>query len=273
MGRCKLNFNIFLMCFDNLRVNILFCGTIKQKSFEGRKANENGIVKTLWCYGCIGSNGNKHECQRNVCPDYVSAAYTRRSQESAPLLMDLVKRLTSIMADQGIIEREEQVVYDYGVRQGFWLLVNLVTAILFGLWLCMLPQCLIFLWAYMVLRTFAGGYHARTPILCYMEGSLVIIAALLMIKHGIWLWNTLIAGVFLILAGSIVMILAPVEDKNKPLDNLERVVYGRRAKIIVVIEIGVVIVARVLGLQIISSSITVAVYLMAIILIVGNIRK
>lgn len=182
--------------------------------------------------------------------------------------MNLAKRLTRIMVNQGIIKQEEQAIYDYGLRQGFWMVVNFATTLLLGFWLSMLPQCLIFLVAYMVLRTFAGGYHARTPIRCYLAGGLLTIVALLMIKYGAW--NTLIGGVFVILAGSIVVILAPVEDSNKPLDNIERVIYGRKVKIIVVLEVGITLFAKMLGWTMISSSIAVAICLMAGILILGK---
>lgn len=107
---------------------------------------------------------------------------------------------------------------------------------------------------------------------CYIEGSILIIAALLMIKYVAL--TSLISGIFVIVAGNIVLILAPVENKNKPLDNLERIIYGRPAKIIVVVEMSMILIARILDSQAISSSsIAVAIYFMAGMLVVGKVSK
>ena len=85
---------------------------------------------------------------------------------------------------------------------------------------------------FMILQRYAGSYHAPSRKICYI-GSMIMIAGNLYTfqKVTLSLEQQLLVLIFLLL---IIIFLAPVECRNKRLDEKERKIYGKRAKIICV---------------------------------------
>ena len=91
---------------------------------------------------------------------------------------------------------------------------NIITTLLVG---CILGDGMAkycFLLAYIPIRSYAGGYHAKTPVRCYCISVILITATLLAMKYVTLTPATCWGG---ILGSSVlIFILAPIEDKNKP---------------------------------------------------------
>jgi accessory gene regulator B len=52
-----------------------------------------------------------------------------------------------------------------------------------GLALSFLAESMVFLATYMLIRTYAGGYHAKTQLGCYIFSTVAVTVILLGIKH------------------------------------------------------------------------------------------
>lgn len=85
---------------------------------------------------------------------------------------------------------------------------------------------IVFTITFKFLRTYAGGYHAKTRMRCSILSYATMAGVLIAIKllpenifYGLIVW---------ILAGVVVLYLAPVEAQTKPLDDLERCVYRKK---------------------------------------------
>jgi accessory gene regulator B len=76
-----------------------------------------------------------------------------------------------------------------------------------------------------------------------------------------------------IAAGIIIIVLAPVEDSNKPLDEIEANVYKKRTSTVLIVEICVFLIATVLGLDQIVYCITVSLLVLSVMLILGKIKN
>lgn len=143
--------------------------------------------------------------------------------------------ITQNLYDKQIISKEDMDLYKYGFNMGLTVVLNLISTILIGVIMGMVFESIAFLAFYIPLRSYAGGYHAKTPWRCYFV-SLFIIAAVLAFCRFVPL-NFVIYG-SLLAAGSIVCIfLAPVQTDNKPLDDLERQRYRKISIVILLIEI------------------------------------
>lgn len=139
-------------------------------------------------------------------------------------------------ADQGIINGDETDIYQFGLRQLFFFVVNMITAITIGIVVGMLQECLVFSLAYMLLRRYTGGYHAKTSIRCYFLSILMVVVVLFSIKAAIlYEWNDfcIIATMF---SGVVIYLKAPIESENKPLDDAEYRKYRKCSLIIMIIE-------------------------------------
>ena len=58
--------------------------------------------------------------------------------------------------------------------------------IIIGLLFNMICESIIFMVSYSILRIYAGGYHASTPIRCYLFSIVMIVAVLLLMKSIPW---------------------------------------------------------------------------------------
>lgn len=91
----------------------------------------------------------------------------------------LSHRIADLFVKNEVIACEDKDVYIYGLEQGFLMLTNIVTTILIGLVFRMVWQSIVFMMAYIPLRIYAGGYHTKTQLRCYLFSILLIVLSLL----------------------------------------------------------------------------------------------
>ena len=180
-------------------------------------------------------------------------------------------RITDSLVEAGAVPTEDKALYEYGIRQGILLVINIATAVLIGLVLGMFWQSIIFLLAYNPVRTYSGGYHARTALLCYLLSIPMMLVVLLGIK--MIPWNGYICAAALICAVVIIVILAPVADPNKPLNEREKIVYKGRARTYSAIFFGAALMLWFVGMRQVSLSIVMALGVAAVMLVIGAIKN
>lgn len=127
----------------------------------------------------------------------------------------------------------EKAVYAYSIEVLLSLLLNLIILTVAAHVLNKKFELLIFIIFFSGLRTFAGGYHARTHTECiFLSFSIFIISAMCgtyLKQYGeIILVSGVIFSVFM------VFWLAPSETENKPLSKSERKKYKVISRVIVI---------------------------------------
>lgn len=147
----------------------------------------------------------------------------------------IAERITENMEDNHIIKHDDRELYVYGFNQGLNILLNLITTLVVGLLFRNILELAIFMATYIPLRSFAGGYHAKTPVRCYIFSIILILAFSLMMKYVHF--TIFICSIMIVVSSSIILFLAPVEDKNKPIDEREQNVYRKKSFIILAVEI------------------------------------
>lgn len=106
------------------------------------------------------------------------------------------ERISNNIVTSGTIEPEDKELYFFGIQQGLTILLNIGTTIAIGLLLNTLWQLTIFTTALIALKSYSGGYHARTPQRCYVVSTIVTIIASLLMKYAVL--HTLIYIVLLV---------------------------------------------------------------------------
>lgn len=144
-------------------------------------------------------------------------------------------RIAERFVEKKAILSEEKELYRFGIQQGLSIVLNIITTFVIGLAFQMVIESFLFLIIYIPLRSYAGGIHAKTANRCYIFSSLMIIAVLSAIKF--FPFGNLICSYLSVISGIIIFLLAPVETENKRLDDMERIVYRRRARLILGVEI------------------------------------
>lgn len=172
------------------------------------------------------------------------------------------EKLTNRFIQQSIIDYSSREIYLFGLEQLFTTLLNIITTVIIGILLGEFWQGFLFVVLFMVLRSYAGGYHASTSARCYLLTSVIIAIALSVIKYINF--NMFVCLGLLMISGVVILVLSPVEAKNKPLDNIEYVIYRKKAVVIWATEFVCAIVCLVLNLGDLSECVMMAHIILAL---------
>ncbi len=181
------------------------------------------------------------------------------------------ERVVTLLQGNGIIREEDRELYIYGLQQGFIIIWNILTTVTIGIILGQVWESILFMFAYFPLRSCAGGYHAKTPLRCYLLSIFMAIAALISMRLPIW--NSVIGLVSVIGSSVVILLLAPVEDSNKPLDAAETVVFKKRTKAVLYVLVGMVVISQIVRLPDVSHCIMLALITLSIMLVLGKLKN
>lgn len=185
--------------------------------------------------------------------------------------MDISEKFANKLINMQLISSEEKDIYSYGFKQGFLLLLNTVTIIVVGFIFNMVWQTIIFMVAYSFIRDYAGGYHAKTPFRCYLFSIAMITTVLWLIK--LIPWNGFICFIITVTSSIVILLIAPVEDSNKPLDRKEKEIFRKRTNINLSVLIGVILFFWFMGGKQISINIVMGIYMISAMLVLGKIKN
>lgn len=175
------------------------------------------------------------------------------------------------LAQLKVISLDDYELYRYGIQQGLVLVMNFVSVILISIILGMFIECIAFLLAYVPLRSYAGGFHAKTHVRCYAYSMMIIIGIFLAMR---FLSIPLRVYVSLTIFGiASVIFLAPVEDKNKVLDKKEHTVYRKRAIEILLIIVLFQIVLLYIHAMNLFGAVALSQFVLGVLLIIGQIKN
>ena len=182
------------------------------------------------------------------------------------------EKIIDLFIDKGLILKEEKELFICALEQLIAYILNIFSMIIIGIIFKMLFEAILFTLTYIPIRIYAGGYHSKTQFRCYIFSLIMLISVLLILNIDL-LANSILIILLTIIAGFIIVLLAPVEDKNKPLDNTEIEVYTKRT--LRNLFIIILILSIFLILKKINFSLCIAISLLcnAIMLILGKIKN
>ena len=189
--------------------------------------------------------------------------------------MEFLERLSCKIGDDlvqsNIVKEEDAEIYIYGINQILTSVFNVSSALIIGLILGTFFETVVFMAAYIPLRIFAGGYHAKTSLRCYIFSVIMLVIVSLDIKYlplAEWVYYAI-----LLAAAIVVLVLSPVEDRNKPLDEIEHKVYKRRAIFIAAAELLIGLALRLAGLSNLFVAVVYSFCMLSIMLVAGKVKN
>lgn len=148
------------------------------------------------------------------------------------MIKKIAAQITKFICKGSDTSADMREVYQYGIELTLSTILNIFWIVLASVILSDIFSGLIFLAVFMIIRPFTGGYHAKT----YFKCNVVFILAFLLVWCARW-GISIISDVELsyrlleaiVLLGLIPVIMyAPIENENKPIDRNKR----RRCRII-----------------------------------------
>ena len=183
----------------------------------------------------------------------------------------LSEKLTGKLIRAGIISETDTDVYVYGFFQLAMMLLNIVTTLFLGILFQLLIPCILLNLSYIPLRINAGGHHADSPMKCYINSTIMIAALLAVIK---WIpIHPAVSAVLLVLSGGVIWILAPVEAENNPWEDTEKLIYRRKSRVILGIEIIAFVITLIFTKKWVSETIALGVFTECLMLLVGAVKN
>lgn len=177
----------------------------------------------------------------------------------------------TLQCQRGILGEKEGRLYTYAYglllnKIAIYAIIAIVGTIT-GNWIEMFS----FLLPFTLLRQYAGGIHLKKSISCicvssflvFICGEYLAIDSMMGVSFRI-VWFVSIVIIFL---------LAPVDTGSKRLDKVERKIYGKRARTLLVIEFILAFCFETVGISIIAKGIAVAHIILASGLILGRLKN
>lgn len=132
----------------------------------------------------------------------------------------LSEKITDYIIRTGAISDEWYEVYQYGFQVGLEMLSCMVVCCGISIYLHMIPEFIVFIGIFILLRSYAGGIHLNSYFSCFLCSVTVQTMVLLFNKKYIFpfsiAWVVILSGAFLILKE------APVESINRELEDDEK---------------------------------------------------
>lgn len=136
----------------------------------------------------------------------------------------MISKFINILITNNIISSEERSIYEYGLSQIPHMMINIIFSIFIGYIFNLLPEVIFFQIIYIGIRSYSGGYHAKTRIRCTILSSLIIIFACILITVLIELnykYKFSILYILGIFSSAFIYCLSPIQSANNPLTKCE----------------------------------------------------
>ncbi|WP_124066819.1 accessory gene regulator B family protein [Clostridium sp. E02] len=152
------------------------------------------------------------------------------------MIQRLSQHIVSWQIEKNILSNEQRPLYLYAYEVLINQLVNVLIAVIIAIVLKAPIPVFVFLISYIPLRSYCGGYHARTNGGCTVVSALLVLVVCLLehyITGGLALY---LPPVGVAISGVLIYFFAPAPDKNKPLDEAETIRYRKKSRQIWLIE-------------------------------------
>jgi len=166
------------------------------------------------------------------------------------MLNRLGKRIAQFFYVNSIIKEKEDIeVYAYGLEILISSLSSILAVLLIGIFCNQLIGSILFFLAFIPLRTYSGGYHAKTHAMCFVILIVVYIINLISISY---IADSIIVNAILMsmmFSSVVIYTLAPIDDKNKRLSEMQKKKYRRIALYILIAQIVIVTTLLMVGMS------------------------
>ncbi len=195
------------------------------------------------------------------------------SRRQIKLISKLSERIAAGLKQSSIINEDDVELYAYG----FYILISkllfLIIALILGVILNIVFESIVFYVSFSIIRAYAGGVHANKEWKCFLYTSVSIIMCALGIKVFINLKPTVLFAVILMISSLIIIIISPLDTKEKPLSAKEKEKYYMISAIVLLSYILVILLLSKLGIMKVCYAIMIAIFLESILLMAGLVQN
>ncbi|MBR5682396.1 MAG: accessory gene regulator B family protein [Ruminococcus sp.] len=185
------------------------------------------------------------------------------------LLDPIMKKLL----DRGFVDDENAEIVRYGLE--LLIMKTIISAMMIATALITqsVPEVMVFVLSYALLRGCCGGYHAGSRIVCFIL-SMFLLSAVISAVKLIGGTAALFTSIGFICMGVVLILsLAPVDTPNKPFDITERQVFRKRSVLVSCAALLLWTVFAVFRLYNFALTVSAAVFITGLLLAAGRLKN
>lgn len=189
------------------------------------------------------------------------------------MIKRLSENIASFLLRQDVIQKEEKEIYVYGFEYIISIAISIISILVTAITLNCMIETIGLVFGFMIIRSVAGGYHAKTHFRCQLSSYMVYLINILMLCAIDRYLNSLLILKLSILAVLIIFAFAPIDHPNKPFSEEEFIIFKKKSRqfvvaLTVITFIGSLIFERyqILFLSIVFGVLTAAISILTVII-------
>ncbi|MBO5210034.1 MAG: accessory gene regulator B family protein [Lachnospiraceae bacterium] len=159
------------------------------------------------------------------------------------MLEQITHKIVNHQIEKGILQESDRNIYQYGYQMLMEFGINILTSIVIAILFQAFEIVIVFTIAYLMMRGYAGGYHAKTSVGCFGMSAGILILSILAVQKLTELamawWILLVIEVVMM---PVIFIGTPIPVKNKPITNNEYLHFKKKVKQIYCIELVIIMI-------------------------------
>lgn len=184
-----------------------------------------------------------------------------------------VRKLVDGQIEKGALKEEDKSIYRYGYQVLLEFCVNIIVSAVIAAAFQAYEIVIVFTIAYLLIRGYAGGYHARTSLGCFCLSACMLISVIVIVQFidagNPARWPLLVPEVVIV---PFIFKYAPVPVANRPVSDNERVHFRKKVRQIYCIELTMALILLYFGMTTCAMSIL-AVHAVLFVMIMLQILK
>lgn len=187
------------------------------------------------------------------------------------MIVKLSRKIAILLCKHGVVPDEDFEVYCYSFEILLSTVLNTLLILVVAVITNTFFKSFAFAACFFHLRRLCGGVHAKTHFVC-ISSMMVIYVAFLISSPQI---SINLLGVILLSCAeiTIVFLLAPVEDFNKPLLDSERIEYGKQSRMFTIFVVTLSLVLFLLNYPTLAVAVQFSLVSVCALLILGKISN
>ena len=140
------------------------------------------------------------------------------------MISEISKKISLFLCHKNIIENEDIEIYKYGFETICSTIIGFVITLAIGMIFRMFFLSIAYYVIFVTIRQFTGGYHANSYFKCNLTFAVVTTLVFGFTKMAVYSQTYTIPNhiLFLVLSFIVILHFAPVENENKPLDQMQK---------------------------------------------------
>ena len=186
----------------------------------------------------------------------------------------LIDKIFYYFSEEDEMDTDKAEIIKYGLeiiilKSIFW-----ITALIIGIIMGCFWESIVYLVMFAVLRSYAGGYHAKSRTRCFIQSIITIVVAMIVLKLiNIYGDGSEILLILTVVFSVIIIMLAPVDTANKELETDEYIKFKKRTGMVLAVEISIILATYIFNINMLYNTAMLAVITSGILVVTGHISK